>query len=206
MSNILKQRRLLTKRDFELTSNFLKISVKTPSNHFEGNFRFEEIGRTVSRRKSYNRYALGILGVFLFGFIITFLSKATGDKTVHVDDVSFYIFFSAIMLGVVIITSKDMTNLSLMDGRHIAFFTNSPDRSVVQGYIEQILAEQKQYLLKKYAKPEPFLSPETIMHQLMWLKDRDVIDDVEFEKFKSELLPSYSASAPIGFTINPTNN
>lgn len=128
MSNILHQRRLLTKREFELTPNSLKISVKTLSNYFEGDFRFEEIGRAISRRKSYNRYAIAALCIFLFGFVITVLNKATGDKTIHVHDISFYIFFSAVTAIIVAITAKDTTNLALIDGRHIVFFTNLPNR------------------------------------------------------------------------------
>ena len=206
MSNILKQRRLLTRRNFELTSNSLKISVKTISNYFEGDFRFEEIGGKISRRKTYNRYALGALIIFLIGFVVTSANRLTGDTTVHVDDISFYTFFALVAFVIVLTTSKDTTNLSLLDGRHIVFFSNSPNKVTVEAYIQRVLDERKQFLLNKYAKPEPFLPSEAIIRQLLWLKDNEVIDNTEFEQLKLNLLPTAATSNPIGFTFNAMNN
>jgi hypothetical protein len=206
MDKILRQTRILTKRYFELTGNSLKISVTKQFKYYEEEFSFEEIGKKVFKKKSFNRAALTTTIIFIIGVCVTLLGNIGGDKTITPGDISFYAFLSGLAFMWLLTTYTNNTNLMLVDGRYITFYSNSPSTPIVDEFIELIFSEQKSYLLNKYAKREQFLSLEKLMDQIIWLKERDIIDDIEFENLKISLFPNTSNNPPIGFTFNSSHN
>jgi len=200
MSHILNQRRILTKRYFELTDNSLKISVTKPFKYYEEEFSFEQLGSKVFRKRSFNRYAMIGVVISLIGLLVTVIGNLSGDKTITFSDMLFYMLLFVIISAVLYITATNTTNLWLMDKRYIAFYLNSPNKNDVKNFTDSILSEQKKYLINKYTKREPYMSNEQLMDQLIWLKKRDMIDEPEFESFKKDLLPT------IGFTFNANDN
>ena len=206
MSNILQQRRILTKRCFEITHNSLKFSVKRPFKYYEEELSFGEIGKKVFKKKSFNRFA--ITGIFIssFGLIATLVGNLSGDKTIKFEDIFFYVLLTAIVLALLLFTRTNTTNLMLVDKRYVAFYSNSPDNETVKRFIDLIFSDQKKYMLNKYAKREQFLPLERLMEQIVWLKDRNIIDEPEFEKLKTDLFPITSNSSAIGFTFNSNSN
>jgi hypothetical protein len=205
MSNILKQQRLLTKRYFEITNNSLKISVKKPFKYYEEDFSFEEIGKKVFIKKSFNRYAVTGSVIALVGLLITAGGRLSGDKTISIEDILFYFILTIIASGILLVTALNTTNLMLVDKRYIAFFSKSTNKKEVTDFLALILAEQKKHMINKYARKEQFLPPERLMDQIIWLKDRDIISETEFENLKAELFPISSPNS-IGFTFNTYDN
>ena len=203
MSEILKQRRLFTKRYFELTDHSLKISVSKLFSSYEAEFSFEELDRRMSKKKSFNRFLL-ISSIFcLIALLITAINEANGNS--QIEDVTFYAIPTFIFSFSLWITRQSIICLPLYDKRNIIFFNFSYNQNSVQKFIDSVLITQKSYLLNKYARKELFVSAENVMDQPIWLKNRYIIDDDEFEKLKIDLLPK-TPNPVIGFTFNPSAN
>jgi len=199
MSHILNQRRFLTKRYFEITPSSLKISMSKPFKYYEEEFPFEEIGRKTIKKMDANRYLLIFSVICLIGLFVNINETLIGNKG-DWEDTIFYIILTPIILFLFWVGFSNNIHLMLADKRYILFYRNIPNKTKVQKFIDLFLSEQKSYLVNKYTKREPHLSPDRLMDQLMWLKDRGILDESEFENFKKDLFPS------IGFTFNASNN
>ncbi|MGN6181503.1 MAG: hypothetical protein ACTHNW_20135 [Mucilaginibacter sp.] len=203
MSEILKQRHLFTKRYFELTDHSLKISVSKLFSSYEAEFSFEELDRRIFKKKSFNRFLL-VSSIFcLIALLITAMNEANGHS--QVDDVTFYAIPTFIFSLFLWVTRQNIICLPLYDKRNIIFFNFFYNQNSVQQFIDNILATQKNYLLNKYGRKELFVSPEDIINQLIWLKNRHIIDDDEFENLKRNLLPK-NPNPVTGFTLKPSSN
>lgn len=203
MSEILKQRHLFTKRYFELTDHSLKISVSKLFSSYEAEFSFEELDRRIFKKKSFNRFLLFSSIFCLIALLITAMNEANGHS--QVDDVTFYAMPTFIFSLFLWATRQNIICLPLYDKRNIIFFNFFYNQNSVQQFIDNILATQKNYLLNKYGRKELFVSPEDIINQLIWLKNRHIIDDDEFENLKRNLLPK-NPNPVTGFTLKPSSN
>lgn len=203
MSEILQQRRFFTKRRFELTDSSLKVSVFKFFSSYETELSFEEIDRKIFKKKSFNRFLLMSTIFCCIALIITAINAANGNS--QVDDVTFYAIPTTILGGILLATRQNIIYMPLFDKRNIIFFNYAYNQTSVQKFIEDILITQKSYLLNKYAKKEPFISAERLIEQLIWLKGHQIIDDIEFEELKLELLPQ-TPNPVIGFTFNSSAN
>ena len=205
MSYYLKQQHFFVKRNFEITDHSLKITVKQPFKHFEEEFSFEEIAKKTFVNKTPNRYIFIACVVSLIGLLITSIEKFNGDKTISFDDILFYIVFSSTFCCLLWFTYRNTINLMIVDKRYILFYAKSPDSEAVRRFIDMIFSEQKKYLVERYARRLPYVSNEKLMDQLLWLKERYIIDDKEFEIFKNDLL-SQSNPLVVGFAFKNSSN
>ncbi len=69
-------------------------------------------------------------------------------------------------------------------------------------FINNLFAEQKKYLINRYAKHDPYLSVDQVNTNLKWLWDRKIIDDQELNDLRSKLLPKPNTNDTVGFKIN----
>ena len=203
MSEIFTQRRFFIKRYFELTNSSLKVTVSKPFNFYEVELSFEDLTRKIFKKKSYNRFLL-ISSIFcLIALLMTVINAVNGNS--QVDDVTFYAIPSVILLFLLWVTRQDIIYIPLYDKGNVIFFNHSPYRNNVQNFVDKILSAQKDYLLSKYAKKEPFISTERLMEQLIWLKSHYIIDETEFEELKLSLIPQ-NPNPVMGFKFNPSAN
>lgn len=205
MSNILKQRHFLTKRDFEITDSGLKITVTKPFNYFEREFSFENIEKKTVKRKVPNKFVLILFSISLIGFLITFIGKLSGDNTIGWDDVSFYIVLLGISTTLFWITFINQIHLMLSDGVGIAFIANKPNKNEVNNYIALFFLKQKETLLEKYGQVDEYLSADQLLINFKWLKGKGIIDDKEFNELSSKINRP-KPSSPIGFKFYSSDN
>jgi hypothetical protein len=207
MNTILKQRNFLTKKEFELTDKSLKVSISKPFSFLEDEFTFEQINYKLRREKKPKVSSLIIsiiLSVFLIVALVSHFSEKNGSG---INDIYFYLILLLISTFITYATFKNVINLALFDNRYLSFFANSPNRKTVENFLDLIKIEQKKYLLSRYAKADPYLNTEQLSNNLKWLWDKKVINDIELNELRSQLIGNrYDENRSVGFKINPKDN
>lgn len=205
MSTILKQRFYFVTKRFEITSNSLKMDIKNPLNYIEDEFAFEEISKKLTRRKSPNLFTVVPgLACLVATFITTYSHFYQKDGN-SVADIMMYAVPGAVLLMISAFNFKNIINLMLHDKRTVPFYADSPTKTEVDDFLAQILAEQKKYMLARYAKADPYLSVEQSSNNLQWLRDRNIINDFELEELRIKILPKPGNSS-VGFKFKPGSN
>ena len=87
----------------------------------------------------------------------------------------------------------------------ITLFENAPNEATVDQFIEQLATHTKSYLKEKYGKLDKDFPIESQLQNFLWLKDRGVITNIEFEQLKDNALGRSSENKFIGFGFKATN-
>ena len=206
MVNILRQRFLFVTKIFEITDNSLKVRTSRPFNYFEGEFAFENITKRVVWRKKVNRYILFATVGCLIGLCITIFSHLYEKDGSSVSDILFYTILSIPFLAAFFLTYVNIIYLYLHDGRCLAFYGHLPKRIKVETFINELFTKQKEYLLDRYARADPYLSDEQVGNNLKWLWDRKIISDAELSELRAQLLPDPNIINRLGFKFYPSAN
>ena len=207
MGATLKQRNFFVTKIFEITGHSLKVGIKRPLSFIEDEFKFEELTNKLVRKQSFSLYALIPTLLFAFGTLITIYSHFFDRKDPSsADDILFYLIPSIIFAAIAILSRENAIKLILADRRAISFYAKSPDKDKVTAFLYLLLAEQKRYLLNRYAKADPYLSTEQLVNNLNWLRDRNTITDEELQELRLKILPRPSSGSSVGFKFNPSAN
>jgi hypothetical protein len=175
-------------------------------NFVEDEFNFEELTSKMIRKKSPNLLFL-LPGLFcILGFAITLYSHFYEKDGSSLLDIGFYVLMGIILLSLSVFTFNNAINLILFDKRYIAFYAKSPDKKSVDDFLQQILVEQKKYLLNRYAKVDHYLSPDQHANNLQWLWDRKIINDAELNELRIKVLPKPNNNESVGFKIGNSDN
>lgn len=202
----LNQRFFFTTKRFELTENSLKTKVSKPGSLIENEFKFEEIGRKISKRKSISLIALALCLFFISATFITICLHLSGDKSIDMYTI-LTMFALAICTTILALSKyKNDLNLFLNDGRYIALYAASPSETGVDAFMDELRATQKKYLLKRYADNDIYIPDERKIEQLYWLRNIDIIDDIECESLKNQILKKDNIPPVLGFNFNQGNN
>lgn len=201
MPAILNQRKFLLTKRFEITGEALKIGIKSPISYVEDEFTFEELGTKVTRHKK--PYIPTLIAFFItFGISILLLFAYFNNS--KQDPISEFI----ICLSVCSLTGflsmllyNNSANLYLYDGRVLAFYANSPTKKEVDNFLTLLKEKQKGYLLNRYAKIDPYISPEQLSSNLKWLREKNIIDDTELTALQIKILPKPGGNVSVGFKI-----
>ncbi|MEO5570928.1 MAG: hypothetical protein ABIT08_08800 [Bacteroidia bacterium] len=185
--NKLIQRKLFLKREFELSDKGLKYKVRNLSSYFEVEIPYEEIGIKRIDQKATNNTLL-IFSCFLF---IVLISKIYFLATEQHNDYTVTLVILFGFLFVLLLTYlgyKDIVLIEAQNPSFIEFFANRPSKEVVEKFISELKSRTKGYLINKYAERDSKISIENQLHKINWLKDRNVIDEKEYEELTNKLI------------------
>ena len=203
MSAILKQRYFLLKKEFELNDRSLKIKISTPLSFVEDEINFEDVILKITRKKVPNFIFLGLSMCLFIAIIITVCSHFFEKNGSGIDDILVYVVLFIIFSLLLVFTYENEIKILLFNGKYLSFYPNSPTKEEVLNFIEKLKTTHKECLLNRYAKADPYLSPEQLSNNLKWLWERKVIDDTELHELKSQLLPKSGGGSSVGFKFNP---
>ena len=184
---ILKQKQGGKRKEFEIINDSsLRIREKESGEMKEWTVSLESLGYNLVY-KSATRKRLYIMASFLAAFLV-FITVALfmsddfmGNLPVVI--VSYLIFGMIIGLCFFAPLKKE---IHLMGGVALTFFQDSPSREEVNKFIQEIIRLSKKNLLYKYGRIDTDLPEETMMTQLNWLKNRDLLTEEEYQELKSE--------------------
>lgn len=206
MPSILKQRNFLATKIFEITDKSLRFQQKTPFSYIENEFTFEELdNKVVHHKKPYMPTIIAAILAFLI--TILFLCLYIGnDPDTSLSNVFVALLVCVLFLALSYLINENNIKIYLFNGLPLSFYGYSRSKPQVMEFINSLFAEQKKYLINRYAKYDPYLSVEQINTNLKWLWDRKIIDDDELNDLRSKLLPKQGNNESVGFRINPSSN
>jgi hypothetical protein len=202
MTAILNQRRFFLTKKFETTDRSLRVSIKTPVSYVEDEFAFEDITTKYNRKKSINWIIGGLLLFCLLGVIITVISHLSEKDGSSTADILFYCGGFVVFLVILLLSFENIVNIHLQNGRILKVYATSPNEKEVESYLANLRDEQKKYLLKNYAKDDPYLPREQLNNNLQWLWNRRFVDTTELENLKKALLDKNNPDSGVGFKFN----
>lgn len=207
MGSILKQRNFFVTKTYELTDRSLKIRLSTFFSLIEEEISFEEITHRIVRKKLPNFLVAIPAVILLICTIITLYSHFFDVKGSGIDDIAVYSVLLLIFSGLTVFTYENEIKIMLANGKYLSFYPKSPNEKEVNDFLAKMKVDQKAYLLRSYAKSDPYLSTEQLANNIKWLWDRKIIDNDELDDLRNKLLPKPNGGgSSVGFTFNPTNN
>ena len=182
----LEQKQGLKRREFELTGNRLKIIHKSVSEFKQWNVNIEEIGDEIHIDKKTRKGAIIVAGCLLgFGTLFFVINKYVNDELTLNIFIGLGIMY--LFIGLMILISPQKSELNIIGGmRTVSFFLESPSQNEVETFANNIIQESKKIILDKYSKVDADIPEETMINQLLWLRNRAIITEDEFERKKEE--------------------
>lgn len=183
----LEQKQGLKRRSFEVFGDKLKVVYKTTSETKEWTVEIESVGHNTLIEKQ-SRVAGIITGMLFLAFGIFMLAAYLADKEKSlalwavIAIILFYLF-----LGLLILAFPVKREIHLTGGMtQLTFFVDSPSKEEVNKFIEYLINTSKKLLLEKYAKIDIDLPEDTMLNQLNWLRNRNLLSEKEYSKLKNE--------------------
>jgi hypothetical protein len=183
----LTQKQGFKRRFFEITDDEVKVSEKSMSGIKEWTIRLENLGDQIYIEKNSKKGAI-LLGLFFLAFAVFFVAVNAADKEktvkpwIWVVIGAFYLLFSTIIFLV-----PNRREIHVTGGHStLSFFLDSPSETDVRNFVEIVINKSKKLLIEKYGKIDPDLPEETMINQLNWLKNRDLITVKEYKDLKKE--------------------
>jgi hypothetical protein len=184
---ILKQKQGGKRKEFEIIhETSLRIRQKESGEMKEWTVSLESIGHNLVYQSA-TRKRLYIMASFLAAFLVfitvaLFLSDDfPGNLPIVI--VSYLIFGLIIGLCFFAPLKKE---IHLTGGISLTFFQDSPSTEEVNNFIGEVIRLSKKNLMYKYGRIDMDLPEETMMTQLNWLKNRDLLTEEEYRELKSE--------------------
>lgn len=194
----MKQRKLFAIREFEFKEEGLFVREKNLTSSYETVVSYEDIaiGNLSRRRKTDNVIVAltAFFGLMSIAFFITKISGGEADWSVIIVTFCFALFGGLITY----VNWKREIIIPLYSSGALVIFERIPNKDEVDQFIVDLMRKINSYLTEKYAKIDHDLPSDGQLNNFIYLRERKVIDDDEFQKLKESLLKGKSQSE-IGF-------
>jgi hypothetical protein len=121
-----------------------------------------------------------------------------GDSEVGWNSILFTFVVAVAFAFFAYLGKKDQILIPTLNNGLIEIFNERPTKDATDKFISTLNEKINSYLIKKYASIDKDLPIEPQLSQLMWLREREILKEEEFENLKLQLLGK-KESSPIGF-------
>jgi len=183
----LEQKQGFRRQTLEVVGDKLKVKYKNTSVLKEWTVDIESIGREIVTEKHSRKGAILLGGFFLAsGIFFLAVNLADREKTLALWAwIAIGLFY--LLLGGIIFGVPPRNELHLRGGNsQLTFFLDSPSREEVDQFVSFLISRSRAILLEKYAVVDPDVPEETMMNQLNWLKNIDLLTDSEYDQKKQD--------------------
>jgi len=185
----------ITTREFELGAKELMCKEKNISSSLELTIPYEYIDVNQLFKRSVLPSSVpwiaGILGMIFIGFIRTSMN---GSESLVL------IIVGGIILWRVTLLFKRNEILIPTGKGELIIWEDTPDKNAVSEFIVELTFRIKDLYIKKYGTYDKDLPIDTQLSNIMFLKEKEVITDEEFDEMKNRIIgKTNSTNNPIGF-------
>jgi hypothetical protein len=188
MENTLFQKRNFASRKFILDKQYLSIEHKSWKEEKSWKVRLDKIGNQKYYVKESNNPK--ILSIIIIGTIFIsctilyiFFNKHTRDNTIS----TIIIDSVVVLFGLLFIFKKVNNDINIIGGEQtLTFYNDTKNEKELNEFIDYVIQSANKYILDKYGKIDSDLPEETQLNILRWLKDRELINDKEYDSLKQE--------------------
>ena len=166
----------------------------------EVEIQFEEINlKKVIRQKKVDIIII-VVGLF-FGviFLVNLILKVF-DKSDITWGVIILLFSFTVLSGLIAyVNLKRQILIPTSNSGLLDIFDGRPTKEATDNFIHYLTLRSNIYLKHKYGSIDRDLPIEPQLTNLMWLKEREILNETEFEELKNKLLGRNDKTNPIGF-------
>jgi len=185
--------RYFTSQHFEIKKSTLEVDIKSLFGSIEYAIPLEQIENKRNVRVMLNP---GLLTSCLFCFVIGLLWIFAANK-----ETAFIFFLLAATCFIsASIFKKKVVIINTYDGLMIEMFFNSSNKEAVVSFADLVIQSSNHHLFCKYGKIDTALPIEPQINSIIFLRDREIISEDEYEKLKDQLL-GRSKKVVMGFGI-----
>ena len=184
---ILNQKQGFKRREFEITGNDLKVKSVTEGKIKEWTVKIENIGHEKVLESDSN--IVKYIGGFFFLGFATFFTTVFFTEHEHSFSPWVVIIVDVFFTGIFVLYlfGRKEKDLILKGGfSELTFFQDKPSIDEVNRFVNELIARSKKILIEKYGTIDPDLPEDTMMNQLIWLKNRDLISEDTYNELKHE--------------------
>jgi hypothetical protein len=179
--NILIQRHLFKRTTFEIRNNFLHFHSKGIANSIEYDILYEEISDKVIYETKMEDFPKVTTVIVVIGLIIGIAKKDT-------EAITFASTLLLLVLWILFATRKRTASIVLYDNRVLIINLKKPNPEEVKRFVDNLQLKIKEFLKSKYGTIDRDLPLDPQLNNYTWLKNRNIIDDAEFNDLKNKLL------------------
>lgn len=194
----IKQRRLFTKREYNILDNKLNYKTSYIGGESEGMVSFENLSKEKTTYKTSNNIIL-VLSLLIFvmaGMSFYFRNDKDSDPDMWIG----FAFTAIVLFTVYFFMNENSWRIRTHNNGYLILFKKHPNESSVNEFISTLFFERDNYLRERYLSLDPNLSYETQINDLRWLRNVEAISKDEFDKYYSDLKLLYMPKrGTIGF-------
>lgn len=188
MDDLYKHKSFFKTQEIRITQNGVDVKLKSFFDYYEYKVDFDQF----TTKKIIKKEANSALLFFIFSFslvtIMSFISTLINVEKGFGWAIILLIITLLIVL-VTILTKKRIVILTTQYGHNELEikFTRLNEKEIRE-FADKIIQKTKDYLIMKYAKVDKDLPREGQLENIISLKGRNIISDLEFEKLKNIVL------------------
>jgi len=196
----LRQRKLFTIREFTFEENGIHIKVKNLISSQEFDIPFEEMNLKKIIRQKKTDALIVIVGAF-FGLVllISLTNKIFSNTETTWGTVFVFFIFTTLSGFIAYLNFKRQILIPTSNSGILYIFDGRPTKEITERFIDNLTLKSNIYLKRKYGSIDRDLPAEPQLRNLMWLKEKDILKENEFEELKNKLLGKRDNINPIGF-------
>ena len=182
------QRRVFSKKEFQLKKNSVFVKDKTWREYLEYEIPLDQLGLRLFTKQDKGP----LLGLVFFGLMTVAMGYVVVEAVLLEEGtnkigLSIALFLFMLLFSVIALLSIKNTLIYLVGGEQaLAFFHNSPSKEEVNQFIDYVIGAKKEKLKSQILKSAFDMPEEYFESQLEWLIDNDIIDEGEFDTLKEE--------------------
>ena len=183
----LSQKQGYKRCEFDLQGDSIHVKLKTLSATKEWSVKLENLGDQIAIERNTRKMAI-VFSILSGAFGIFFIAVNLADKkhTLELWAVIaiglFYLLISGIISQI-----PSTREIRIVGGREsLTFFLDSPSEEEVKEFVELVIRRSKEVILSKYFTMDPDLPEESMMKQLNWLRNSNIISESKYQELKFE--------------------
>jgi ribosomal protein L10 len=190
----LYNRRYFTRQTIEIKKAALAINRKTLFDEAEYETSFEHLDNKKKVQVLVNNDLVVTGIIFLLISVFLWAGSVVGYAVI-------FTFTSIIMLTASFVNRKKIITIANYAGEPIVLFFTSENKTEVLEFVDEIFKAADSFLLNKFGKIDKDLPIEPQLDSLLFLKNRDILSEEQFQTLKNQLLGK-EIKTQIGFGNN----
>ena len=196
----LHQRKLFSTKDYTIKANGLHVRSKTIGTQYEVEIPFEEINvKKVIIKKKSEIFLLVLSSIFGLVFIANFLMKISGQPDISWTTLLVLLSITSFCSLVTFFVRVHSYFIPTTNNGLIEIYFGKPTLAETDKFLTDLKQNINLFLKDRYGKIDKDLPKDVQLSNIMWLRDREIIDEEEFETLKYRLIGKETTNNTIGF-------
>lgn len=181
------QKRGLQSRTFKLYNDKIIVETKTFKKNHKYELKLDRIGHEILYESDSVLPGKILCLILLAVPLILLTLKITGIDTKTNYSMVCFNFLCCYLLALFCYLKPHQDDIIIVGSQNdLNFYRQIPDESEVLKFVNLVISQSKLYTKEKLSKYDSSINEESYFNKLNWLKEKDIISEIEFQKLKDE--------------------